>query len=141
MKYQFNDGGRKAAGYNGTTRDCVCRAIAIGTGQPYQTVYDTLNGMLRPRHMKKGCSARSGVPRPVIHKYLSNLGWTWTPTMFIGSGCHVHLQEDELPKGTIIANVSRHIICIKDSVLQDTNENVARDGKRCVYGYWSKPTQ
>lgn len=40
MKYQRNDGGRKAAGYKGITGDCVCRAIAIGTGQPYQTVYE-----------------------------------------------------------------------------------------------------
>jgi len=140
MKYQFNDGGRAAAGYWGTTGDCVCRAITIGTGQPYQIVYDVLNGMLRPRHMKKGCSARHGIPRTVIHKYLVNkLGWTWTPTMFIGSGCKVHLREEELPKGTIIANVSRHIVCIIDGVLQDINEHVARDGKRCVYGYWSNP--
>ena len=139
MRYQHNDGGRAAAGYKGITGDCVCRAITIGTGQSYQTVYDTLNGMLKPQYKRNGCSARSGVPRPVIHKYLTALGWTWTPTMFIGSGCKVHLREEELPKGTIIANVSKHIICIIDGVLQDINEHVTRDGKRCVYGYWSKP--
>jgi hypothetical protein len=102
-------------------------------------VYDTLNGMLKPQYKKSGCSARRGVPRPVIHKYLTALGWKWTPTMFIGSGCKVHLREEELPKGTIIANVSKHIVCIIDGVIQDINERVTRNGKRCVYGYWSKP--
>ena len=25
------------------------------------------------------------------------IGWVWTPTMQIGSGCTVHLHADELP--------------------------------------------
>jgi hypothetical protein len=30
--WQFDDGGRGAAGFKGKTGDCVCRAIAIATG-------------------------------------------------------------------------------------------------------------
>jgi hypothetical protein len=42
MKFEENDGGRKEAGYKGKTGDCVCRAICIATGKPYQEVYDRL---------------------------------------------------------------------------------------------------
>ena len=38
----FNDGGRKAAGFKGKANDCVCRAISITTGLPYQEVYKRL---------------------------------------------------------------------------------------------------
>ena len=41
--YIFNDGGREAAGYKGSTGDCVTRAIAIVTGKPYKEVYNEIN--------------------------------------------------------------------------------------------------
>ena len=37
-KFNYNDGGRLEAGYKGQTGDCVCRAICIATGKPYQEV-------------------------------------------------------------------------------------------------------
>jgi hypothetical protein len=55
--------------------------------------------------------------------------------MAIGSGCKVHLKADELPKGTIIANVSGHFVCVIDGVIQDTYD-CSRGGTRCVYGYY-----
>ena len=57
--------------------------------------------------------------------------------MLVGQGCKVHLKEDELPKGTIICSVSKHLTCIKDGVLYDTYD-CSRNGTRCVYGYWYK---
>lgn len=42
MRWQFNDGGRSEAGFPGDTGDCVCRAIAIATDQPYAEVYAEL---------------------------------------------------------------------------------------------------
>jgi len=30
---------------------------------------------------------------------MKSLGWIWTPTIQIGSGCTVHLRADELPSG------------------------------------------
>ena len=42
MLWQYNDGGRAAAGYKGQTGDCVTRAIAIATERPYREVYDAL---------------------------------------------------------------------------------------------------
>jgi len=68
---------------------------------------------------------------------LKALGWTWTPTMFIGSGCKVHLKASELPHGRIICSVSRHFCAVGDGAVQDTH-NPTRKGKRCVYGYWAK---
>lgn len=43
MDFVFHDGGRDAAGYKGSTGDCVTRSIAIAAGKPYQEVYDALN--------------------------------------------------------------------------------------------------
>ena len=86
MKFQFDDGGRAAAGYKGTAGDCVCRSIAIATGKTYQEVYDGLNAMakLERRGKKKRSisSARDGVYRQTIHRYMASLGWQWRPTIW-----------------------------------------------------------
>ena len=86
---------------------------------------------------QKNDSPRTGTHRVVLKKYLQKLGWDWTPTMFIGQGCKVHLKKDELPSGTLIVSCSKHITVVKDGVLYDTYD-CSRNGTRCVYGYWSK---
>jgi hypothetical protein len=43
MEFVYDDGGRAAAGFKGSTGDCVVRAIAIASGKPYREVYDALN--------------------------------------------------------------------------------------------------
>ena len=146
MRFVMDDGGRAAAGYRGRAGDCTCRAIAIATRMPYQTVYDLLNEQsatqrITKRQPRRG-SARTGIYRPTIRKVLENLGWTWTPTMKIGSGCTVHLREDELPKGRLIVSVSRHMVAVIDGVIHDTRDP-SRRGTRCVYGYWKqgKPSE
>lgn len=133
-----NDGGRAAAGYKGNANDCVCRAIAIATGQDYQTVYDALNHEAtyeRPRR-KKRSDARTGVHIRTIRIYLDRLGWQWIPTMHIGSGCKVHLRRDELPTDRpLIVSVSRHVTTMMYGLVHDTHDP-SRNGTRCVYGYW-----
>jgi hypothetical protein len=141
IAFQFDDGGRQAAGFKGTTGDCVCRAIAIATEQPYQTVYDALTGLCKQeritkRHQKRS-TVRSGIAKPTSEKYLTSLGWTWVPTMTIGSGCRVHLRANELPAGRLIVSVTRHVTTVIDGVLHDTYD-CSRDGMRCVYGYFTK---
>jgi len=133
------DGGRAEAGYKGRARDCACRAIAIATGRPYQEVYDLVNEFAkaeRPRGRTKRSSARTGVQKPTMRKLMASIGWTWTPTMQVGSGCKVHLRADELPSGRLVVSVSRHYVAVIDGVAHDTYED-ARDGTRCVYGYYS----
>ena len=141
MKWIYNDGGRKEAGYKGETGDCACRSIAIITGLPYQIVYDGLNVAAmceRTGKRKRGKSnARTGVYKQTIRKYLIALGMKWTPTMFIGSGCKIHLKDGELPMGRLLVNLSKHYTAVIDGVIHDTFD-CSRGGTRCVYGYYSK---
>lgn len=139
MKWVFDDGGRAAAGFKGQTRDCVTRAIAIATGQPYQVVYDAMNEAgtheRRGKRKSKVSGARTGVFIPSVRKYMESIGWTWVPTMAFGQGCTVHLREGELPPGNLVVSVSRHLVAVKDGVIHDIFDP-HRAGTRCVYGYW-----
>jgi len=140
-KFNYNDGGRKVAGYKGDTRDCVCRSIAIVTAKPYKEVYDALNILSESERIgkrkKTKSNSRTGVYRITYEKYLKSLGYQWIPTMQIGSGCKTHLRQDELPKGRLVVRVSRHVTTMIDGVINDT-WNCSRDGNRCVYGYFIK---
>jgi hypothetical protein len=137
--FRFNDGGRAAAGYRGKTGDCVVRSIAIASGLPYQHVYDLVNRAStheRTGTRKRGKSnARTGVYKSTIKRVMKSLGWVWTPTMQIGSGCTVHLRADELPEGRLLVSVSKHLTAVVDGVIHDTHD-CSRRGTRCVYGYW-----
>jgi hypothetical protein len=141
LPYVFDDGGRKAAGYKGKTGDCVTRAIAIATGKPYQEVYDAINALAaneRTGKRKRGrSSSRTGVYGTTQRKYLASIGWKFTPTMQIGSGCKVHLAKGELPMGRLIVSVSKHTTAVIDGVIHDTHD-CSREGTRCVYGYFTQ---
>jgi len=143
-KFNYNDGGRLKAGYKGQTGDCVCRAICIATGKPYQEVYDVLaNGNATQRKGKREgnkagkLTASRGIntKRKWFADYMDSLGFVWTPTMLIGQGCKTHLKADELPKGKLIVNVSKHFTCVIDGIINDTYD-CSREGTRCVYGYY-----
>jgi len=141
MEFIFDDGGRAAAGYKGTTGDCVARAIAIAAQLPYQQVYESINqagATERTSKRRRGkSSARTGVYKPTIKSILTAMGWTWVPTMLIGSGCKVHLRSEELPAGRLIVNVSKHTCAVIDGVVYDIYDP-SRDGTRCVYGYYRR---
>jgi len=109
--FNFNDGGRKDAGYKGQTGDCVVRAIAITTGKTYQEVYDAINELSKSKHLGsrkvktvygtkyiKVSASRTGVTRKVYGEYLKSLGYEWIPTMGIGTGCKVHLKKKSYQK-------------------------------------------
>ena len=143
-----DDGGREAAGFQGGTGDCVVRSIAIATKLPYLQVYEDLRqanasyALERDnkvsRHLaRKGSSPRNGNHRDVFHDYILGLGFEWVPTMKVGAGCRVHLRSDELPAGTLVVKVSKHLTTVIDGVIYDTH-NPSRGGNRCVYGYYIK---
>ena len=153
MEFIYNDGGRAAAGYKGDTGDCVCRAFAIASGKPYQTVYDDINRIAKNERTgarkQNRSNARTGVHKYTEKKLAALYGFKWIPTTKIGEGCKVHLTADELPKGTIIVAVARHLVCVIDGVIQDTynssikqhydtDGNLITNDKRCVYGYYVK---
>jgi hypothetical protein len=145
MRFVFDDGGRKVAGYQGEAGDCVCRAIAIAAGLPYQEVYDALfagirrlrEGRSRAAKRARHGSPRAGVSSKVYRPYLEGLGFRWVPTMGIGSGCRLHLADGELPPGRLVVRVSGHMTAVLDGVIHDTY-NPQRGGRRCVYGYFQK---
>ena len=173
MRFKFNDGGRSAAGFK-SAGDCVARAIAIAAGLPYMDVFNALSAgcqteRLTKRSGKRKDSARNGVhtKRKWFKDYMAQLGFRWHSTMSIGSGCTVHLNENELPAtGRLVVNVSKHLTCVIDGVINDTYNPSAERGttiypphtpadqvpkkarwlengngwaykpERCVYGYW-----
>ena len=143
LRHVPDDGGRQAAGYTGSANDCVTRSIAIATGLPYQTVYDAINEIAkserRGKRKRRVSSARTGTFNYTTRRYLQSLGWVWTPTMFIGSGCKVHLRATELPAGRLIVSLSKHMTAVIDGVIHDTHDP-SRNGNRCVYGYWRENT-
>lgn len=173
IEYLYNDGGRKDAGFKGKSGDCVTRSIAIATGLPYKQVYDRLaegnasqrqtKGMLKTGKGVKTANHGIYTKRKWFKDYMAELGATWTPTMFVGQGCKVHLNASELPKGRIITKLSRHYAAVIDGVLHDTYDSSTRTTnyyspnhpnipkgavynemgeavykpERCVYGYWT----
>ena len=150
--FKYDDGGRRAAGFTGNTGDCVCRAIAIATGKPYAEVYRALWSGLKSHgenHRDTGSQKEStgwreqtarpranGVNRKIYDNYLRSLGWKFTPTMSIGSGCKVQMYGGGTPAGIIIARVSKHLVTVIDGVVHDAFDP-SRDGTRCVYGYYT----
>jgi hypothetical protein len=157
MKWIMNDGGRAAAGFKGTARDCVTRSIAILTQRPYLDVYREISdGAARQRQTrgrKPVRSARNGifVQRKWFKDYMMAQGFEWTPCMGIGTGCRVHLVDGELPMGRLAVSVSKHLTAVIDGEIHDTHDpqrevhatsyqgGVATHTiqRRCVYGYWT----
>lgn len=140
LEFVKNDGGRAAVNFTGSCGDCVCRAIAIAANRPYIEVYRAINAgskRERPRKGNKRSNARAGVftSRKWFKEYMRSLGFEWTPTMRIGSGCRVHLRRGEIPMGRLVVAVSRHFTAVIDGVINDAH-NPSREGNRCVYGYW-----
>lgn len=141
MKWVYDDGGRDKYFKAKKVGDCACRAIAIATQTDYKEVYDLINRYAKTERTglrKQGISnARSGVYKETAHKIMAELGWEWHPTMQIGSGCKVHMNADELPRGRLVVSLSKHYAAVIDGVLHDIYD-CTRGGTRCVYGYWSK---
>ncbi|MBU3577326.1 hypothetical protein [Polynucleobacter sp. UK-Kesae-W10] len=146
--FQHNDGGRSAAGFKGGAGDCVVRSIAIAANLPYFQVYEDLrdanaryaqerDNKLSRLLNQRGSSPRNGNHRNVFHDYILAQGFEWVPTMKVGAGCQVHLRPDELPNGTLIVKVSKHLTAVIDGVMHDTHDP-SRGGSRCVYGYYIK---
>lgn len=139
MRFNYNDGGRVAAGYKGDAGDCVCRAIAIAAQLPYAEVYERLAEGTGKERKSKGRTARNGIniQREWFKDYMRSIGFVWYPTMTIGSGCKVHLRDGELPMGRLVVRVSKHCTAVIDGVINDTHDpqRYFLPG-RCVYGYW-----
>lgn len=138
MKVIITDGGRKTAGFQGGTGDCVVRAVAIASGLSYEQVYKSLALGMGTQRGSSGKTCRKGISttRKWFKDYMASIGAKWTPTMGIGTGCKVHLKDGELPNGRLAVAVSRHYVAVVDGVIHDLWD-CSRGGTRCVYGYWT----
>lgn len=102
MRYEYDDGGRAAAGYMGGAGDCVCRAIAIATGRPYTEIYrrlaqETGSQRASKRSKRRTASAANGI----------NTGRKWFKDQPVGIG--VENQERALRETSAIRLLSgRH---------------------------------
>jgi hypothetical protein len=144
MHHQYNDGGRAEAGYKGTTGDCVCRAVSIASGLPYQIVYERLadgnaiQRLSKRQRKPRPKSARNGIStkRKWFQDYMRELGATWQPCCQIGLGA---APLSSLPQnGRLAVKFRRHYAAVIDGVLQDSwDASYGRD--RAVYGYWKFP--
>ena len=143
-----DDGGRRAAGFTGRASDCVVRAVAIAAERPYAVVYGELaeinakmpRSRARRRSKVGSHTADHGIytESALFKRYMVGLGFTWVPTMGIGTGCKVHLRKSELPMGRLVVSLSKHYTAVVDGVIFDTHDP-QRGGTRCVYGYWRMP--
>jgi hypothetical protein len=164
MRWVYDDGGRAEAGFRGLAGDCGARAVAIAAGIPYREAYDRLNAAAKMERRKRKSNARTGVWPDTMSAVLMPLGFVWTPTMHVGSGCRVHLADGELPSGRLVVRLSKHYTAVIDGVIHDTFNPDDRPAifyppgardipssaqrndagvmvyapKRCVYGYWRK---
>ncbi len=140
--YQFNDGGRKNAGFKGTTGDCGVRAIAIATDADYRTVYESVRRHLKQKYTSgPNASPRNGIFVTDYKDYMDSIGWVWVPLMRPGQGCKFHLAWDELPSGRIITRLSRHYCAVINGTVHDNHyPNEGSATGRCVYGYWHSRT-
>ncbi len=151
MPWEFNDGGRKAAGYKGFAGDCAVRAMAIAMRRPYAEMYGELReanesyAATRRNRVAKVLRRRGSTPRngnftDVMHGVFKRHGWLWTPTMGIGTGCTVRMEHGNFGVGRYVLRVSRHFVAVIDGVAQDTHDP-SRNGRRCVYGYWCEGSE
>lgn len=157
MDWEYNDGGRSNY-FKGDAGDCVTRAIAIATGQDYKQVYEEVSKrskletakQLKKHRNGKRSSARNGVFKETWKKYLDDLGWKKHSTSGGRKGVSCHLNDSELPKGTLIVQIAKHLTCVKDGILHDTYDcskisyidqwtgETVTNSNRAVYAYWTK---
>ena len=129
MKINITDGGRSQYFKNAQVGDGVTRALALARNLDYMEAYNAVKKAY-------GKTPRNGVSKKATHKVMEQYGGKWHAVMKIGTGCKVHMRENELPHGTIVCLLSGHVACVKNGVLFD-NHDCSRGGTRCVYGYWT----
>jgi hypothetical protein len=153
LPWEFDDGGRKAAGYKncGTAGDCAARAIAIVTERSYRQICREINKWCavepRRRHHPQS-SASWGVWKPTIKKYLESLEFIWVPAEKINGGRPMYLRAGELPPGRLVVDIHSHSTAVIDGVIRDTFDCARERGGgvvRCrvprVRGYFYQPSE
>ncbi len=132
MDFVWNDGGRAACGFVGTTGDCVTRAIAIATGTVYREIYDKLGQASQK-------SPRTGIATDVVAGFLAEKEWQISP------GLERPFDVNWLPKGVVIVHLAKnnrrgqHLTTVIDRVVHDTWDP-SMDADYIVQSFWTSAT-
>ena len=96
-KYEYDDGGRDAAGFVGVLNDCEVRAAAIATGKPYRQVHDEMEAV--GHRIKRD-----------FFDYMEKQGWTR----------HRMMSDSWLPESDrLLVADEFHVAAVIDGVLRD----------------------
>ena len=117
--YEFDDGGRKDAGYKGFTGDCVIRAISIATGQDYKELYKRFAGLNKVRFGK--ATGRDGVSPKDFVPVLEEFGFARVRNQR-GKPLLTFTEAYER-YGNCVVSTTKHIAAIIDGNLRDTYDH------------------
>ena len=120
--FQFDDGGRSAAGYKskraGDAGDCVARALSIllgGDERSYKRVYAALANESERKGGRR--SARGGVKNAIWQKVYKNFGLV---KVSLGRGTRPTYSEAHARFGDCIVSTTHHLAALKGGALRDT---------------------
>jgi len=123
----YNDGGRAEFGSVAFAGDCVCRAIAIATGEAYGEVYEELRRLGDE-------TPRDGTYDEVAEAYFGRRGWL---SRDLESPTPVRLEH--LPPGRLVVKLEGHLTAVIDRTIHDTHDP-RRHGQLEVTGYFLHPS-
>jgi hypothetical protein len=111
-------------------RYCGVRALCIATGMDWAKAENLLKPFVQNGKQRNGSLSR-GIWKEDYEACLNSIGWYWrTAPKFQGRKA----KAADLPKGTHIARMAKHYVCVIDGVVYDTWDS----SEKMVYGYWSK---
>ena len=125
----YNDGGKHESGYK-TKTDCGIRAVAIACEVSYNDARAILKKAAKDGVAGNGQIAK-GIYKEDMNSALQSLGWVWRSAPKIKGR---KARYYDLPKGRVIARMSKHFVAVIDGVIHDTWDS----SQKMVYGYWEK---
>lgn len=117
LDFAFDDGGRLKAGFKGSARDCVVRALAIATGKPYGDLYSEL--ATARAATGKPRSARNGIARNVYEPIFAAHGLR---KVKLPPGPRPTFGEAHAKFGDCIVSTRKHVCALINGALRDTND-------------------
>lgn len=146
LKVVYDDGGRRAAGFNTKAGDCVARSIAIITERPYAVIHRELT---ERKALERKCArsitrgdADEGVftKKAWFSRYMESMGFVWVAALQVGSRQRHRLCEGGIPTGRLVLSLRGHYVASVNGVLRDTWD-CTNGGERVVHGWWVYPPE
>jgi hypothetical protein len=138
MRYNYNDGGRRDAGYKGERGDCVTRAIAIATGTSYRQVYRELTELTKSMTGGLDTSVANGCSDEVAHRYLIDLGWSVVLTP------KTYLKDAPRDQRILVSLTERHNVAVINGTVHDSWDSRVSRRTKCkspkMAGYYRAPS-